>query len=91
MSYSNRKNSIIAGQKFISEILSNLKKHPQSRLTVHSIYILVIIFSASIMLWISWAKWADVIVDFGRELYVPWVLNEGKELYKDLFFILMVP
>ena len=27
-----------------------------------------------------------MIVDFGRELYVPWILYEGKELYKDLFY-----
>ncbi len=34
----------------------------------------------------SWGKWPDIQVDFGRELYVPWQLSEGKLLYKDLAF-----
>ncbi|OGW84335.1 MAG: hypothetical protein A2987_06880 [Omnitrophica bacterium RIFCSPLOWO2_01_FULL_45_10] len=30
-----------------------------------------------LMLDLSWRKWPDLMVDFGRELYVPWQLNEG--------------
>ncbi|MEM7558556.1 MAG: glycosyltransferase family 39 protein [Planctomycetota bacterium] len=37
---------------------------------------LVFVFSA----WWSWGKWADPLVDFGRELYTPWQLSEGKVL-----------
>jgi hypothetical protein len=33
---------------------------------------------------VSWRKWPDLLVDFGRELYVPWQLTEGKVLYKDI-------
>ncbi len=33
---------------------------------------------------ISWRKWADILVDFGRELYIPWQLSSGLTLYKDL-------
>ena len=33
---------------------------------------------------ISWRKWPDVIVDFGRELYIPWRLSEGAVLYRDV-------
>jgi len=32
----------------------------------------------------SWRKWNDPIVDFGRELYVPWQLTRGKVLYRDI-------
>ena len=32
----------------------------------------------------SWLKWADPVVDFGRELYVPWQLTQGKVLYRDI-------
>jgi hypothetical protein len=32
----------------------------------------------------TWRKWPDVLVDFGRELYVPWQLLAGKVLYRDL-------
>jgi len=38
------------------------------------------------MLRMSWGKWPDVLVDFGRELYVPWMLAEGKVLYRDLLY-----
>ena len=34
-------------------------------------------------LW-SWRKWADPLVDFGRELYIPWQIVSGKILYKDI-------
>ena len=32
----------------------------------------------------TWQTWADVLVDFGVQLYVPWQLNEGKVLYRDI-------
>jgi hypothetical protein len=33
---------------------------------------------------LSWRRWPDLIVDFGRELYVPWRLAEGELLYRDI-------
>ena len=38
------------------------------------------------MLWASWGKWPDVFIDFGRELYVPWMLGQGNVLYRDLLY-----
>lgn len=32
----------------------------------------------------TWGAWPDVLVDFGRELYVPWRLSEGAVLYRDI-------
>lgn len=32
----------------------------------------------------SWRKWPDPLIDFGRELYVPWRLAHGALLYKDV-------
>lgn len=32
----------------------------------------------------TWLKWSDILIDFGRELYVPWQINSGKVLYKDI-------
>jgi hypothetical protein len=32
----------------------------------------------------SWRKWPDPLVDFGRELYVPWRLANGALLYRDV-------
>jgi hypothetical protein len=36
------------------------------------------------MLWWTWGTWPDPWVDFGRELYTPWMLTRGKVLYRDL-------
>ena len=32
----------------------------------------------------SWRKWPDLLLDFGRELYIPWQITEGQVLYRDL-------
>lgn len=32
----------------------------------------------------SWRKWPDPLIDFGRELYLPWRLSEGAMLYRDI-------
>lgn len=36
---------------------------------------------------ISWKRWANPIVDCGREMYVPWRIAEGDVLYRDLFWM----
>jgi hypothetical protein len=33
---------------------------------------------------LSWRKWPDPQIDFGRELYLPWRLSQGAVLYRDL-------
>ncbi len=33
---------------------------------------------------LSWRKWPDPMVDFGRELYTPWRLADGAVLYRDV-------
>lgn len=35
----------------------------------------------------TWRKWPDLLIDFGRELYVPWQLSEGAVLYRDIAYI----
>lgn len=32
----------------------------------------------------SWRKWPDPLVDFGRELYLPWRLANGAVLFRDV-------
>ncbi len=34
----------------------------------------------------TWRRWPDLLVDFGRELYVPWQLTEGAVLYRDIAY-----
>ena len=35
---------------------------------------------------ITWAKWGDVTIDTGREMYVPVELSQGKTLYRDIWY-----
>jgi hypothetical protein len=39
-----------------------------------------------VLAWLTWGKWTDVTIDFGRELYVPWQMSEGKVLYQDIAY-----
>ncbi len=36
------------------------------------------------LLSVSWRRWADPLIDFGRELYLPWQINQGTVLYRDI-------
>jgi hypothetical protein len=38
---------------------------------------------AALLAW-SWRKWPDPIVDFGRELYMPWQITQGRVLFRDI-------
>jgi hypothetical protein len=44
-----------------------------------ALFALAIFFVAT-----SWRKWPDPLIDFGRELYVPWRLSHGALLYHDV-------
>ena len=46
----------------------------------------VIVPAALVMVAWSWETWPDVLIDFGRELYVPWRISEGEVLYRDLAY-----
>ncbi|HEY1792676.1 MAG TPA: hypothetical protein VGG34_07140 [Opitutaceae bacterium] len=39
---------------------------------------------AAYFLWVSWRKWPDPLIDFGRELYIPWRLAGGAVMYRDV-------
>ncbi|NQT87245.1 glycosyltransferase family 39 protein, partial [bacterium] len=45
---------------------------------------LVIALCAAAMIRLTWGAWPDVLIDFGRELYVPWRLAEGEVLFRDV-------
>jgi hypothetical protein len=34
----------------------------------------------------TWHAWPDILIDFGREVYVPWQLASGKVLYRDIAY-----
>jgi hypothetical protein len=55
----------------------------------HSSWIGLAIVAALFLLMaaLSWRKWADVVVDFGAQLYVPWRLSQGDVLYRDVMYL----
>ncbi len=36
---------------------------------------------------VSWRKWPDVLIDFGLQLYLPWRIDHGAVLYRDLHYL----
>jgi hypothetical protein len=48
---------------------------------------LVLALTGIAMLRWGWGKWPDVLIDFGRELYVAWRLAEGEVLYRDVAYL----
>jgi hypothetical protein len=38
---------------------------------------------ATFFAYVSWLKWPDPLIDFGRELYLPWRITQGALLYRD--------
>ncbi len=44
----------------------------------------LLLFAFSGLLYWTWRQWLDPVIDFGRELYVPWQLSEGKVLGVDI-------
>lgn len=47
--------------------------------------VIVLALGLALLAW-TWGKWADVLIDFGGELYVAWRLREGDVLYRDLAY-----
>lgn len=64
-------------------IKSLLKKYWQKGW--FSILITGILFTY--LLRLSWLKWGDMIVDIGREMYLPGEISLGKLLYRDVDYI----
>lgn len=47
---------------------------------------LIVMVFALMVFW-SWRKWPDLLIDFGQQLYIPWQLASGKLLYKDIVIL----
>ncbi len=64
-----------------SSLLTTVKRSYDRR-EIAGAFLLVLFFLA-MAIW-SWRKWADPLVDFGVELYIPWQIASGKVLYRDI-------
>jgi hypothetical protein len=40
---------------------------------------------------LTWRKWPDVLIDFGRDLYLPWRISSGSVLYRDVMYLTAGP
>ena len=47
---------------------------------------LALVVIAGLLAWHSWARWGDLQVDCGKEVYVPIAILHGKLLYRDLWY-----
>src|SRR4051794_17214899 len=37
-----------------------------------------------VMIFLIWNRGPDPVLDFGREVYIPWRINAGQVLYRDI-------
>lgn len=51
----------------------------------HIFRVIAVVFGI-FMIRMGFMKWPDILVDFGRELYIPWQISQGKALYRDIAF-----
>jgi hypothetical protein len=47
--------------------------------------VVALVFAAAAFL--TWRRWPDLTIDFGLQLYIPWRLEHGATLYRDLFYL----
>jgi hypothetical protein len=50
---------------------------------VEAVGLLVLLAVAGLLLAVSWRRWPDPLIDFGRQLYLPWLISNGGVLYRD--------
>jgi len=53
---------------------------------LNTIGLLLTILTWFILCWITWDSWIEPFVDFGREVYVPWMLSSGQNIYTDITY-----
>jgi hypothetical protein len=54
-----------------------------TRRKIEALGIAVLVALVGVFLATSWRKWPDSLIDFGRELYLPWQLSQGAVLFRD--------
>jgi hypothetical protein len=65
-------------------IVDKLKRYAISLCNNSYFVILFLVILTTVLLAFSWKQWPDPIIDFGRELYIPWQITQGKSLYQDI-------
>ncbi len=65
-----------------------MKKDIVSKNSIKNMSCLLIITTVGVFMFnLSWQRWPDIFIDFGRELYVAWQIKNGSFLYKDIYYL----
>jgi len=56
-----------------------------SRTTIVALLVLVALWAFKVCT--TWAAWGNLTIDSGHEMYIPSVLAQGKQLYRDVWFM----
>ena len=54
------------------------------RTSLDRLGLILVVIAAFGMASMTWKKWADPVIDFGTELYVPWRIYEGDVIFRDV-------
>jgi hypothetical protein len=52
--------------------------------TIFALLLLIVLWA--VKLYTTWGAWGNLTIDSGHEMYVPAMLAQGKQLYRDLWF-----
>ena len=74
------RHTIFIGSAIVSDPIVPQPRRPAAGLVTFLVHAIVFV----ILAWWSWRKWPDPLIDFGRELYVPWQITQGAVLYRDI-------
>ncbi|HLZ13405.1 MAG TPA: hypothetical protein VKP58_12530 [Candidatus Acidoferrum sp.] len=58
---------------------------PWSRTTIVALVALVALWAFKVFT--TWATWGNLTIDSGHEMYIPSLLAQGKQLYRDVWFM----
>ncbi|HXN21388.1 MAG TPA: hypothetical protein VOA41_01435 [Candidatus Dormibacteraeota bacterium] len=56
-----------------------------NRTTLAALFALVALWALKV--YTTWGAWGNLTIDSGHEMYVPWLLAQGKMLYRDVWFL----
>src|SRR6266852_4488904 len=58
---------------------------PWNLATIVALLLLVVLWA--VKLYTTWGAWGNLTIDSGREMYTPAMLAEGKQLYRDVWYL----
>ncbi len=73
-------------ERFIKNINETEPSGGRIKLLLEAVsFLMVSCVFMGLIFW-SYRKWPDLLVDFGQQLYIPWRLTQGERLYADIAF-----